>query len=87
MSANLSFFKSETSQRLRAEGRAEGRVEGRAEGEVKMAAEKVLRLLQAREISVSADAEQRIRSCRDLAILDEWFDRAITATTISEIFA
>lgn len=76
MSANLSFFKSETSQRLRAEGRAEGGV--------MMAAEKVLRLLQARNISVSPDAEQRIRSCRDLDLLG---DRAITATTISEIFA
>ncbi|WP_067901131.1 hypothetical protein [Nocardia vaccinii] len=75
MSANLAYFKSETSQRLRAEGKAE------------MAAENILRLVRAHGINVDATAEQKIRSCRDLELLEQWFDRALTATTLTEVFA
>lgn len=83
MSANLAFFKSETSQRLRAEGEAKGR----AEGKLEMAAENILRLVRARGINVDTTAEQQIRSCRDLELLEQWFNRAITATNIWEVLA
>lgn len=91
MSVDLSFYRSRTSQRLRAEGRAQGRVEGLAEGHtegrVEEGIEKTLRLLDARGITVPDHSRERIRACTDLAILDRWFDRAITATEIDEIFA
>ncbi|MEU4836987.1 hypothetical protein [Nocardia testacea] len=83
MSVDLSFYRSKTSQRLRAEGRAEGRVEGKLEDVI----DKTLRLLQARGITVPAAAEERIRSCADLDVLDRWFDQAITASDIAEVFA
>lgn len=79
MSVDLSFYRSKTSQRLRAEGRAEGRLED--------VIDKILRLLHTRGIAVPAAAEERIRSCADLDVLDRWFDRAITASNIAEVFA
>jgi predicted transposase YdaD len=62
-------------------GRVRGRVEGRAEGR----AESVLRILSARSVNVDSDARQRILSCTDLATLDLWLKRAVTATHISEV--
>ncbi|MQY22137.1 hypothetical protein [Nocardia macrotermitis] len=87
MAVDLSFFRSPTSQRLRAEGRAAGEAAGRAAGRVEDGVEKILRLLGKRGVPVSAKDEKRIRSCGDIEVLDRWFDRAITATDISEVFA
>lgn len=87
MSVDLSFYRSRTSQRLRAEGRTEGRAEGRTEGRRQEVVEKVLRLLETRAIEVPAQAKQRIQHCTDLATLDQWFDRAITATDVADLFA
>lgn len=95
MSVDLSFYRSRTSQRLRAEGRAQGRaegkVEGRAEGKVEGRVEEVigktLRLLDARGIAVSDSDREHIQGCVDLEVLDRWFDRAITAADIDEVFA
>ncbi|MEV0693383.1 hypothetical protein [Streptomyces sp. NPDC050388] len=74
MAVDLSFFQSETAQRLRAEGRVEGR------------AEDILRLLDGRGIEVSAEERERIAGCGDLATLEVWFTRAITATSAAEVF-
>lgn len=99
MILDLSFYRSKTSQRLRAEGRAEGRVEGRVEGRMEgrfegrvegrleEVIEKTLRLLDARGIAVSAADAEHVRSCTDPGVLDRWFDRAITASDIEEVFA
>ena len=75
MSVDLSFYRSKTSQRLRAEGRVEEVID------------KILRLLDARGVDVPDSAQHRIRACTDLESLDRWFDRAITATQIEEVFA
>jgi hypothetical protein len=74
MAVDLSFFRSETSQRLRAEGRAEGR------------AHDILTLLAERGVPVSGEARARIEGCRDLDLLDGWFTRAITAASEDEVF-
>jgi hypothetical protein len=74
MTIDLSFFRSETSQRLRAEGRAEGR------------AEDVLLLLDRRGVEVPDDARERIAGCRETETLDRWFTRAITAESVGEVF-
>lgn len=55
--------------------------EGRAEGE----AEAILKVLATRNIDVPADARERILSCKDLALLDTWLTRAVTARNASEV--
>jgi hypothetical protein len=66
-------------------GRAEGRAEGVALGLKKGRAEGVLQLLSERGVNVDNNSRQRILSCTDLATLDLWLKRAITATHISEV--
>jgi hypothetical protein len=63
-------------------GRAEGKAEGKAEGR----AEDVLRILAARGVRVDARTRRRILGCMDLPTLDRWFDRALRATRLSELF-
>ncbi|MFF1662342.1 hypothetical protein ACWGLJ_30745 [Streptomyces sp. NPDC055898] len=78
MSVDLSFFRSETSQRLRSEGRAMGRAEGRAED--------ILRILSKRGIAVSEQVRERVVSCSDLDVLSEWLDRSLTAEVAEDLF-
>jgi predicted transposase YdaD len=74
--------RAEGEARGRAEGRNEGRSEGRAEGEAAM----LLRVLAARGFAVPDDVQQRVRSCTDIAQLETWGDRAVTAKSLDEIF-
>ena len=76
-------FRDEFVDGLLDQGRAEGRTEGRAEGEAAM----LLRVLAARGFAVPDDIRQRVRSCTDLARLEAWGDRAVTAESLDEIFA
>ncbi|WP_342791230.1 hypothetical protein [Streptomyces montanus] len=78
MSVDLSFFRSETSQRLRAEGRTEGRVESHAED--------ILLVLGERGIDVPDEVHARITSCTDLEILRAWLKRSLTAATAEDLF-
>ncbi|WP_307852383.1 hypothetical protein [Streptomyces sp. RM99] len=71
---DLSFFQSETAQRLRAEGRAEGR------------AERIQLLLDHRGVEVSEEERARIAGCTDMGALDAWFVRAIAASSVAEVF-
>lgn len=70
MTVNLSFFRSETSQRLRAQGYVEA----------------LLRTLERRGIPVPQEALDRITACADRAVLDDWLDRSLTASTVDELF-
>jgi hypothetical protein len=76
--------------RLLAEGRTEGRAEGRAEGEARGRAEGeavlLLRVLQARGLEVPGDVRDMITSCGDTAQLEAWFDRAISAASLDDVF-
>ncbi len=82
MAVELDFFRSETSQRLRAEGRVEGRAQEEAHGRARA----ILLLLSQRGITIPDDAHERISECQDLGILDTWFTRAITAATMEDVF-
>ncbi|MFJ7131460.1 hypothetical protein [Streptomyces fungicidicus] len=64
-------------------GQAEGFREGRAAGK----AEQLLRLMERRGFSPLEETRQRVTTCTDMPLLDLWFDRAIDATTLDEIFA
>ena len=55
---------------------------GRAEGEAAM----LLRVLAARGFTVPDNIRQRVQSCTDTATLEAWGDRAVTATSLDEIF-
>ncbi|HEX9032991.1 MAG TPA: hypothetical protein VF834_14220 [Streptosporangiaceae bacterium] len=71
-------FKDEFIDRIKAEGHAEGRAEG--------AADLVLRILAARGFTTPSRVRDRVRSCDDLSQLETWGIRAVTATTLDEIF-
>ncbi|MEU6505380.1 hypothetical protein [Streptomyces sp. NPDC046942] len=74
VAVDLSFFKSSLAEELRDEGRAKAKVEA------------VLRLLDRRGVEIPDEARERVTSCDDLDLLNAWFDRAITATSASEVF-
>ena len=67
-------------------GKREGRAEGRAEGLAKGEAEAVLKVLAVRGIEVPEAARARIRACTDTCQLDVWLERAVEATTITDLF-
>lgn len=57
--------------------------QGRAEGE----ATALPAVLDARGISVPDTAHERIMQCTDLEQLETWVRRAVTVSTIEELFA
>jgi hypothetical protein len=61
--------------------------QGMAEGEAKGEAKALLRLLAARGLALSEAQRNQVVSCTDPADLDLWFDRAVTAGTVAEVFA
>jgi hypothetical protein len=61
--------------------------QGIAEGEARGEAKAVLRLLEARGLTLTQEQRDRVTSCTDAAQLDLWLDRAITASTDAEVFA
>ena len=61
----------------------QGLAKGRAQGEAQM----LLRIMTARGIAVPEHVRLRVTECTDTAQLEAWFDRAITATTMDEIFS
>ena len=60
--------------------------QGRAEGEARGRAEALLRVLQARSISINEAQARRIRECSDIARLDSWLDRALRVNSTGELF-
>ncbi|TDE51182.1 hypothetical protein E1295_18900 [Nonomuraea mesophila] len=78
MGAGSSAYEGDFAESLLAEGRAEGK----AIGEAKM----LQMLLKARGIEVSEEVRERITSCMDTAVLEEWFQRALTADCAEQVF-
>ncbi|HZH78978.1 MAG TPA: hypothetical protein VEY88_23320 [Archangium sp.] len=67
------------------QGLEKGLAQGREQGLLQGRAEAVLRILAARGVQVGDEARQRILACTDMPTLDHWFDRALTATTLSDV--
>ena len=65
----------------------QGEAEGEAKGEVKGKAEALLKLLDKRGLALSDVKRQMVKDCTEIAQLDLWFDRAITAGSSAEVFA
>ncbi|MEV0159237.1 hypothetical protein [Nonomuraea fuscirosea] len=55
-------------------------------GEARGEARAVLVILDRREISVPLAARQRILACADQETLETWIARALTATSVDELF-
>ncbi|MFD4461628.1 hypothetical protein [Nocardia sp. NPDC058480] len=85
MEADLSFFRSESAQRLRAQGREEGLEAGRAKVREE-AAHAVLTVLTGRGIELSAAQRVVLAESVDLDQLRAWLMQAVTATRAGELF-
>ena len=69
----------------RAKGEAEGRARGEAEGRVLEAARFLLRYLDSR-FTISDDQREQVEGCTDVSQVEAWFDQALTATTLDQVF-
>ncbi len=74
-------------EEFREEGREKGREEGREEGEARGRAKTLLRLLRLRGFTVEEAASARISATTDVAVLDRWLDRVLTAKSVDEVLA
>jgi len=64
----------------------DGEVMGEVKGEVKMLREKIFRFAQRRQIVLTNEQAERVRSCEDRASLDRWLDNVLDATNGDEVF-
>lgn len=69
----------------RAEGRAEGLTEGLEQGRAKEAARNLLSVLRVRGIAVPDALRERILAQTDAGRLERWLEKAVVATSVSEI--
>jgi hypothetical protein len=73
-------------QELIREWEDKGEVRGEAKGQAKEARSLLLKVLAARSFPVSPDVRARIDGELDLARLESWFEAAVTAAAIGDIF-
>ena len=69
------------------QGLEQGRELGIVEGTIRAKAEDILKILDARHLKPTNDQRGQVNAATDLAKLDLWFDRALTAATAVEVFA
>ena len=63
-----------------------GEARGEARGEATGEARAIVLVLQARSVALSDEQRERIETCTDKALLDQWVLRAATATTADDLF-
>ncbi|MFD4438364.1 hypothetical protein ACFWPK_01140 [Nocardia sp. NPDC058519] len=86
MDTDLSFFRSESAQRLRAQGREQGFEQGLEQGLGQGVARSVLTVLTGRGIELSAAQRKLLADTTDVDQLNEWLLQAVTATRAGELF-
>ncbi len=67
-------------------GVEQGREQGREQGAIGAKANDILKVLDARQLKPTQQQRQKVTKSTDLAELERWFDRALTAATAAEIF-
>ncbi|WP_329615908.1 hypothetical protein OG244_24925 [Streptomyces brevispora] len=87
MAVDTSFYKSFMSEEIRDEGRAEGRAEGRDKGLAEGLARGLLLIFEVRGIAVTDKIREKITNCGDPQLLNQWLQRATTASSAEEVFA
>ena len=83
----LTFPESPALKELREMLEARGELRGEARGELRAAAQMVLRALAVRGLAVDNATRERVMACNDRALIDRWFERAVTTATVREVFA
>jgi hypothetical protein len=78
-------YQSDFAKKYVAEGRAEGRVEGRVEGRAEEAARSLLTVLRVRGIAMPDAVRERILNEKDPERLERWLERAVVASSITEV--
>jgi flagellar biosynthesis/type III secretory pathway protein FliH len=71
----------------KAEGLAEGEAKGKAEGLTEGKISSILTILSARDLYLSPTQKESISTCRDLALLENFLQKAATATSTVDLFA
>jgi len=79
-------FQGPSYRRGRLEGVEQGRLEGEREGRAQGEANALLAILQTKGLLLTEEQRQRIVSCSDVEQLDAWVRRAVTATSVEELF-
>ncbi|WP_460542956.1 hypothetical protein [Glycomyces halotolerans] len=82
MSLTYQEYRESPAGQLEQRGERRGELRGELRGEAKS----LVKLLGHRGIDVPAEARQRIESCTDIEELDRWFERALSASSIEEVF-
>ncbi|MFE0415183.1 hypothetical protein [Streptomyces tendae] len=65
----------------------EGKAEGEARGEASGEARGVLRVLEVRDLVITDAVRERIVTCSDLTVLNDWLDRAGTVERAEDLFS
>lgn len=68
-------------------GHKTGLAEGHKTGLVEGKRDALLRLLSRRGLALMEDASARMAACADAATLDRWFDNALTASAVADVFS
>jgi hypothetical protein len=71
-------YQSEFARKYVAQGREEGNLEGERRA--------LLKVLEARGLTVEGAARRRVLECTDLAQLERWLGQAVTAKSVQELF-
>jgi hypothetical protein len=72
-------YQSDFAKRYYAQGKEEGHAEGRAQS--------ILDVLRVRGVDVPAEVRERIVSCKDVATLDAWLERAVRAASAADVLS
>jgi predicted transposase YdaD len=84
---SLEIIREEGRTEGRAEGRAEVEARGRAQGRAEGEARTLLKLLRLRGFAVDEATAGRILSTKDVATLDRWVERALSARSVADVLA
>jgi hypothetical protein len=66
--------------------RRAGPREGLAQGAISAKAADLIKALDVRQLQPTAEQLAQVTACTDLAQLDRWFERSLTAATAAEVF-
>jgi len=81
MTTAVEEYRSELLRELAAQHEQLGEARGEARGEGRA----VLTVLEARGVAVPAAVREQVLACTDLARLDTWLRRALTAATVDDV--
>jgi hypothetical protein len=79
-------YQSDFAKKYVAEGRTEGLTQGLAQGRAHEAARNLLSVLRVRGIAVPDAVRERILAQADPERLERWLEKAVVATSASEVF-